>query len=386
MKLKDIEKLHADGLITAEQKEAVIAHYKLDTRGTSRWLVYSLSSIAAILVIGGALQLVISHWQDFTPLIKISGGLGLLALCWLGYFTLRSKAPIMAEGLAVAGAGAWLANILLIGALFQPGTPFVEGTFVFLIGIFFIPFLVRQRLLIGVVALTTPVLYAAMLNDETSWLSLNWLSENYLTTSLIIWALLSLIWWLFAEKTRGSQGIMSGYYWVSIPAFLSFLIGVHLPLIYDLGIKTMPSAEWGWALYAAAPVLFILFKPKSAGWFSWLLLTASTCGLLPLVEHFIWHPNNIFGLIICTTYALILMLIGLRNNRIAWINYGSFMLLLVFIGMMSNILKSLEYSGFVLIISGCALFVLSILLETLRRRLVRKVKSQNATPTPSSQA
>lgn len=392
MKLKDIEKLHADGLITSEQKEAVIAHYKLEGRGMSRWLVYSLSSLAAVLIIGGAVLLAKSHWQDITPLAKMSGGLGLLTLCWVAYFALRESKPMAAEAMAVAGAGMWLADIILQGALFEPSAPPVYGCFLFLVGTALIPFLVRQRLLIGVVAITTCVLYTMMLHSEHTWLSLDWMQDEYPMTCLIIGMMLALFWWFFAEKVRGSRGMMRGYSWVGIPAFLGFLGWVQLPLLYDMGRDEGPaSIEHGWILYAAAPLVGLLFKPKGTGWFYWLLLVSATCALLPLVEHFTWHPNVIYGLIICAVYAFILMYTGVRSNRISWINYGTLMVIFAFIGLMTNTLKSLEDSGFVLIIAGILLMLISVLVETLRRRLVRKVKSQAtqdqpSTPSPSPEA
>lgn len=380
MKLRDIEKLHADGLITAEQKEAVIARYKLESRGAGRWLVCSLASLAAMLIVGGAILLAISHWSEITPLVKMSAGMGLLAATWMAYLALRTWKPLTAEALAVVGAGAWLANIVLLGTLFHPGTPAVEGCFVFFAGIVLLPFLARQRLLIGIVALTSIVLYVMMLENETSWLSLSWLQNQYIATASLILLLLLLFWWLLAEKAGDSRGLMKGYFWVGIPAFLGFLSLVQIPLLYLSTPDDFYSIPHGEALYGVAPVLFLIFKPKSAGWFSWLLLAAATGALLPTLEHFCWHPNHLFGLAICGAYALILMFTGTRCGRVAWINYGSVMVFFAFFGLMVDILKSLEESGVVLVISGVALLLLSLLLEQQRRKLVRHIKEKNSTP------
>lgn len=385
IKLKDIEKLHSDGLISIEQKAAVIERYNLDSRGMSRVLVYCLSSLSALLIVGGAVMLAISQWNELTPLVKMGSGMSLLALAWLGYFVLRHSSPLVAESLALVGAGAWLANIALIHSLFSPGTPMVESCFVFFIGIAFIPFLVRQRLLVGVTALTSIILFLMMEDAEDSWLSLAFLAPHKMT-ELVIVCILTLFWWLLAERSRDSQGITQGYAWLGIPAFVAFLTLMHRPLLYDQAFTNMTSIQYGWALYAVPPVLFLLMKPKFAGWFSWLLLMASTSALLPAIEHFSWHHDAVSGLVICGVYALVLVFVGIRCARVAWINYAAFIVILGFIGLIANVLKSIEDSGFVLVVSGVALLVCSLLLETQRRLIVRKIKEKNATPTPSPKA
>ena len=386
MKLKDIEKLYADGFLSAEQRDDAIEQYRLNASGMRRWLAYSLAALAAVLISGGAVMLAVAHWMELTPMMQMGCGMGLLAAAWLGYFALRHCAPIVAEALAVVGAGAWLACIALLAELFKPGTPVVESFFAFFVGIALIPFLSRQRLLIGVVAGSSFLLYFMMLFDNESWLSLKLLNEAHGWAAAIILLLLGLFWWLFAERVRGSRGLMRGYSWLGIPAALLFLILVHIPLVYNEYIMDAPPISPScWPLYAGVPLLFLLLKPRHIAWGCWLLLAAATSALLPAAELLHHFSCGVYGLGICAAYALILMSLGTRCGRVAWINYGSLLVVFTFIGLISNILQSLEVSGLVLITAGVGVMALALLLEWQRRRLVRRVKAEAAKQTTPAQ-
>lgn len=391
MKLNDIEKLYEDGFLSAEQREEAIERYRPGTRGMRRWLAYSLAALAAILITGGVVMLAEALREELTPMLKMCCGMGLLTALWLAYFALRRCMPLVAEALAVAGAGAWLANLLLLEELFHLDTPAVETGLVFLAGIVLIPFLTRQRLLIGVVAAGSGMLCLMLLSSGDSRLSLKWLADQYGMTAGMLLPLLALFWWLLAERAHGSRGLMRGYSWVGVPAFLVFLGSVQAALLYrQLAFVSKQAHPLGYWLYAAVPLLFLLLKPRRAGWGSWLLLAAATGALLPAAEHLYRHPCAWCGLGICAAYALILMLTGVRCGRVAWINYGSLMVLFTFIGLISDILTSAKISGLALIGSGVGLLLLTLLLARQRRRLVHSAKpvpaKQNATPAEQAPA
>lgn len=379
MKLKDIEKMHADGLLTAEQMAAAIERYKPDTRSSNRWLAYSLSSLAVLLIAGGAFMLGISHWHEITPLTKLGSGMGLMAAAWLAYFALHKSKPLVAESLSTLGSGLWLANIFLINFIFEPDISPTKTCAVFFCGIALIPFLVRQRLLVGVVAVTSIVLLTLILEEQSSLL------KTHQMTILALYSLLALFWWLIGEKSSSSKGVLKGYYWISVPAFLGYLFAMQIFLLYHAELSFKAHAiEYNWALYISGLAVALLLKPKAVEWVSWLFLTTGTLALLPAVEYLSNHPDTLTGTIIGAAYALILMFAGMRCCRLSWINYGALMGLFVLISVMINIIKSLEFSGVTLIICGIVLLLLSIFLEGQRRRLVRKAKeNKNTTSTPS---
>lgn len=380
MKLKDIEKLHNDGIITEEQKATAIERYKLDAKSSARWLFHCLVWLGAALIAGGVGTLIAAHWHDISPLTKMSGAMLTLAAAWVAYFLLRKPFPLLAEGIAMLGGLLWLANIALLGDIFIPGTPVVEAAFVFFAGIVFLPFLSRQRFLIGVVAITSFVLYFMMTEETDSWLSLKILEHSLracFTGSLCI----ALFWWLIAERSCDAHGVTRGYFWVGIPAFIYFLAVAQSFLLYNNDQIYTPECLP--CIYAAIPLVLLLLKPRSMRWLPWGIFTAATAVLMPLAEFFCWRDPIIPGLIICAGYAIVLMAIGTRSGRISWINYGSLMAIFTFYGLLSNLLKSLDTSGLVLIISGILLLGFSVTLEKQRRRLVRKamdVKQSKDTP------
>ena len=383
MKRKDIERLHADGLISDEQLKKIIAQYHLSDSVSGRWLFICLSLLAASLIVGGVGMLVAAHWEELTTLGKTLSGIVLLAAAWGIYFALSRRIPLLAEGMALIGAALWGCNIVLQDTLFSLGSPGVEGVFLFFIGIVWIPFLTRQRLLVGVVAACSFVLLGLMVDDcDGSWLSLGWNEHQLKGNTCAAYALLGIFWWLLGEKTRKAQGMFRGYYWVGIITFLISLPLLQSYFLYHLGGSPLLDRT-GYILLGAAPVLCLLLKPKGVSWLCWALTAAATCSLAPLYIHLSWHaPSALFGTLVCSLYAGILMLTGTLSGRVAWINYGALMALFVFIGVLSNIFESLETSGLALIISGSAMLVLIFLLESQRRRLIRKAKQQTST-TPS---
>lgn len=377
MKLKDIETLHTDGFITDDQRTAIIDYYRLRHNGSGRWLSLCLSLLSVALIVGGAGMLVEAHWEALSALQKTALGMGVLAAVWVAYFAFRKRLPLMAEGLAVIGAGLWAANIALHEHLFQPDTPDVEGLFLFFVGIALIPFFTRQRLLIGIVAASSLALLLSMVESTDSWLSLSWRKNDLDGNTCAALFLLGVFWWLVSEKARKAKGILAGYHWLSFPIFITWLIIVQSRFLYMPEFCLMLD-ETGYILLSAAPVLCLLMKPKGTSWLCWFLLAGATCLLIPLIIHLSWHSEHreLIGTAACTLYAIILMFVGVRSNRIARINYGALMSIFVLIGVISNIFKSLENSGIALIIAGVVILVFILLLEKQRRRLVKKIKQQ----------
>lgn len=408
MKRKDIEKMQADGLISAEQCEKIISHYRLAGNISSRWLFVCLSLLAAILIVGGSGMLLSAHWEYISNTSKALFGAALLLMVWATYFLVRKPLPLLGEGLAVLGAALWGLNILLHAYIFNPGTPEVEGVFLFFLGIVFIPFLTNQRLLVWGVAATSIVLLSMMISrsNPESWLNLPWGEKELYGNILAAFALLGIFWWLIGEKARGSNGILRGYYCLGMCAFLLCLFAVQFPLLYGTNMDDphfMLNDE-GYTLLFAAPVLCLLFKPKNTGWLGWLLMAGATCALVPLVIHISWIENDyqplaviggddapssilltvnkkvLYSIAIGVGYTVLLLCAGVLSRRISWINYGSVMAIFVIISVLTNIFKSLENSGVALLLSGVLLLVIILLLEWQRRRLVKKIKTQSDTP------
>src|SRR5450756_2873731 len=76
MKTEDIEKIHAAGLITGEQRDRIIAHFGLKDEG-SKFLVI-ISFVGAVLIAAGITLLISAHWNDIPRGVKIATCLALM--------------------------------------------------------------------------------------------------------------------------------------------------------------------------------------------------------------------------------------------------------------------------------------------------------------------
>ena len=120
MKYSDIEKLHAAGLITAEQRQQIIDHFQLKESG-GRFLAI-ISFLGAVLIASGLALLIASNWEEIPRVVKIATGLLLMLGAHAGGYWLREvnqKYRKSGEALHLAGSGMFLANIALIGQIYH---------------------------------------------------------------------------------------------------------------------------------------------------------------------------------------------------------------------------------------------------------------------------
>ena len=379
MKASDIELLHADKLITDQQRDEILARYFTKAAAVvpvpQRALVYVLSAVAGMLIVGGAIVQAVAHWQAITPLMKSVAGMLMLALAWLGYFLLRQRKPLVAETLAVVGAGLWLANILLHITIFELDVPGVVPLFLFFIGVLPIPFLMRQCVLIGVVAFFSVLLVPSMANaPDDCWLALPWLESAWGTQWSLIMALV-LIWWMVGERCRGCLGMYRGYDWIIYPACVYFLCAVQHYLLYS--VPSMQTTPYTWCIYAVVALCAFLLKPKGMRWLHWLSATLGSLALLPLAVHLSWHTayREVWGMFAGAAYCGLFMTLCARSGRLLWGGLAMGMALAVFVDLMVRIHDSLSDSGLFLMATGLAVLVFAYVLEKQRRFLIRQAKN-----------
>lgn len=388
MKASDIDYLHTAGFITQPQREAILAHL-LDRPAQEipppqRIFIYFLATLAALLIVSGAIVLAVSHWQAIPPIMKSASGMLIMALAWAGCWWLRVKKPLVSEGLGLLGAGMWGANIVLHGRLFELNNPPVEGFFLFFIGVLPIPFLLRQRILIGIVMICSFLLLAEMLTaPESSWLSMAWLSRFDGTAWSLFMALL-LIWWMVGEKCRGSLSICRDYFWVGFPTYAAFLCVVQFYLLY--GGEGMRTLECNWVIFAVLALLAPLFKPRQASWLHWISVAAASIALLPLAIHLSWHTayREVLGMLICAAFSGAFMVVGVRSGRLTWTYISIVMMAFIFFDLLVRIAHSLSDSGLFLMALGAAVLVFAYALEKQRRFLVDKAKKNALPPLPKA--
>lgn len=387
MNIYDVERLHEAGFISAEQKKLIIENY-IEKPEREMWMpqrsaVYFLAVIAVAMIVGGAIVLVVNHWQAISPLAKMSAGLLVMLLAWVGHFVLKGRKPLVAEGLALLGAGMWGVNIMLRESLFELDNPAVELFFVFFIGVLPIPFLIRQRVLIGLVMFFSFILLLMMVHAPADcWLALNQLKLYGGTFWSLIMVML-LLWWMVGEKCRGSVGVCMDYYWISFPAYIIFLAGVQYRLLYD--VPPMQTIGHNWVIFAVAALFIPLLKPRKIGWWQWVAAALSSLLLLPMAIHLSWHTayREVIGMLVFAVYGAIFMFLCVRCKRSAWMCISIAVMVCIFFDMLCRIYWSLSDSGLFLIALGAAVLVFAYVLEKQRRYLVSKVKSGQSSPVES---
>src|ERR1039458_7643247 len=89
MKYADIQKLHDAGLITAEQRDKIIAHFGLKDEGV-KFLVI-ISFVGAVLIAAGIALLISAHWNEIPRGVKIAAGIALMLGFHAGGWWLRER-------------------------------------------------------------------------------------------------------------------------------------------------------------------------------------------------------------------------------------------------------------------------------------------------------
>ena len=373
MKRKEIEQLQEAGLISGEQAVAIAEFFHLNGGRQWNWLVLSMSTLAGGLILGGIIMLISANWESIPDVVKMSVAMLLLLGFWIAWARTRVAYPWISEGLGLVGGGMWLGCIALYGQIFQLQNPFAEGCMLFFLGVCAIPFVVRQRLLVVMVAVASAVLLGALMDNRESWLSLQpWISDD--SAMMACWVLLCLVWWLLGEHWRTSTGFCRSYAWIGIVAILHFLCIVQIPLLYQAIRIREDSVTVVMLLLLAVPLL-LLWKPKDVAWPHWGLMITLLSLPYPIGLMLSGAAGGAFLGVLCG-FAMGggLMYLGYAARRISWLNYGSLMVFFAGIALIANVLESLTGSGLVLIMAGVLLLGLVWLLEKQRRALAKSIK------------
>lgn len=373
MKRKEIEQLQEAGLISGEQAVAIAEFFHLNAGRGWNWLVLSMSTLAGGLILGGIIMLISANWESIPDVVKMSVAMLLLLGFWIAWARTRVVYPWISEGLGLVGGGMWLGCIALYGQIFQLQNPFAEGCMLFFLGVCAIPFIVRQRMLVVLVAVASAVLLGALMDNRESWLSLwPWISDD--SAVVACWVLLCLVWWLLGEHWRTSTGFCRSYAWIGIVAILHFLCIVQVPLLYQAIWIAEGSMTVVTLLLLAVPLL-LLWKPKDVIWPHWGLMMALLSLPYPMGLMLGDDAGGAFLGVLCG-FAMGggLMYLGYAAKRISWLNYGSLMVFFAGIALVANVLESLTGSGMVLIMAGLLMLGLVWMLEKQRRLLVKSIK------------
>jgi uncharacterized membrane protein len=406
MKTTDIEKIHGAGLISAEQRDKIIAHFGLKEDG-GKFLVI-VSFIGAVLIAAGIVLLIAAHWNEIPCGVKIATGL-LLMLgfhtggWWLregggdatspvssatGVSQLRGKYRKTGEALHLIGSCLFLANIALICQIYHLSSRPANAFLLWWLGIAALPWLLRSVAQFALLLLGIGIWFGVEINDSTSLIRFD---EEH---QVLLYALLGLVFTGFGfllrrgankdfstvAETFGLLAFTIFSYPLTWAGFLSWgyqpaelnrwilpALGSLAALLVALGCRNLTAlpqqwrATWGATLAGAAVLLVAAnFVPQQSEW------------------HWFGHmtPLNTVAAIAFFIYGLLQVQVGVQERSRFLVNLGVISIALDMIATYIGLFGSMAFTGMMFIISGAFLILFAVFLEKKRRALMKQIKSQ----------
>lgn len=395
MKHSDIIKLQELGLITAEQRQKIIEtlHIKEDQ---NKFLVI-LSVLGALLIVGGMILLISANWEDIHRGVKILCGLALMLSAWgVGWHLRENRGnhPKTGEALYMVGAGLWLANIALIGQIYNLSSRPPNAFLLWLAGFAALPWILRSKGLF-VLSLASFWIWLGMeLNDRHSWFGVEWDEAQmalYAMTGLLVagwgtwlragrWSefagpaektgLLALaiccypMCWELAHrldvmKSWPAIGLMSV---VTVLALALLGLGLRNP---KLELDTQWRWAWGLSLGTVAALLWV-----------WLLFASGE-------RSFYYHDasgviSGWVARIALFLFAMMQIQAGLSMRSSFMVNLGLVLIGGVLLAAFVRLFGSMATTGWMFLITGVFLMALGVYLERKRRKLMARLNSQHS--------
>ena len=388
MKTTDIEKIHDAGLITAEQRDQIIAHFDLKDEGAKFLTIVSF--IGALLVAAGIALLIGAHWDEIPRGLKLFAGLALmLGAHGAGWWVrdARKNYPKTGEALHFAGSLLFLGNIALVGQIYhlssRPGNAFL----LWWLGIAALPWLLRSPAQFALLLLGVGVWFGVEINDSTSRIRFD--DEH----QVLAYALLGLVFTGFGFLLRRGAN----------PAFsiVAETFGLLVFTMFSYPLTWAGFLSWGghhgelslWllpALGALAALLVALgcrqLTTLSRQWrVTWGATLAGAAALL-VAANFVpvsrdWHwlgnmtPLNTVAAVAFFVFGLLEVQVGVMQRARFLVNLGVLFIALDIIATYIGLFGSMAFTGVMFIVSGVFLMVFAVFLEKKRRKLMQQIKA-----------
>ena len=389
MKHTDIEKIHEAGLITAEQRDKIIAHFGLKDEGV-KFLVI-ISFIGAVMIAAGIALLISAHWNDIPRGVKIAAGLALMLGAHGGGWWLREvhgQYRKTGEALQFLGSALFLANIALVGQIYHLESRTPDAFLLWMLGIAALPWLLRSKAQFVLFLAAFSIWFGCEINEHDSLiyfsnesqvlayalLGLNFLGAGYLLRRTPFAGFAPV-----AEKL-GALGLLLFAYPLTWAGFLSWshhdadLCRWLLPALAGLavvstaaGIGNLPGLTRQWR-------------------FTWAGSLAAVAGLLcaaffaPRERHWLWSQTfdevNAVASLTLFVFCLLQIQAGLQLRSRFLVNLGVAFIGLDIISAYFGLFGTMARTGLMFVVSGVFLILFGVYLEKKRRSLMQQIKSQ----------
>lgn len=389
MNYSDIEKIRQAGLITGDQQQQIVEHFKLKEESNRALAIFSF--VGAVLVTCGIILLIGAHWDQIPRGIKIAVGLALMLGAHGAGWYLREIQGIYrksGEALHLIGSGLFLGNIALIGQIYHLSSRPPNAFLLWWAGIAALPWLLRSKAQHILCLLAFGLWFGMEINYRGSLiffgddeyqlllyaaLGLVYLGAGYClrrtafaefagaTEKLGLLALQTfafpLTWGVFYKSGHLAQG--SAWILPALGLLSVGLLAAGLPALKNLTLQW--KWTWGLALIGVLGVLAgeLYFAPSwpdsfaagpHAGDYHWL------CSLVLFV------------------FCLLQIQAGVHERSRFMVNLGVAFVALHIASVYLNLFGSMARTGLMFLISGVFLIVFGIFLEKRRRALMRQMK------------
>ena len=389
MKHADIQKLHAAGLITDEQRRNIVEHFQLKEDGGGKFLAI-VSYIGAGLIAAGITLLIAAHWNGIPRGVKIATGLLLMLGFHAGGWWLREVrvgCRRTGEALHWIGSCLFLANIALIGQIYNLVSRPGNALLLWWVGIAALPWLLRSKAQFALLLLGIGIWFGVEINDPTSLIRFDGDHQ------VLLYALLGLVFTGFGfllrrgayrdfsavAETLGLLALAIFSYPLTWPGFLSWgqppaelnrwilpALGSLAALLVALGCRNLAAltpqwrATWGATLAGAAVLLVAAnYVSPSSGWHGFGHMT----------------PLNTVAAIALFIYGLLQVQVGVLERSRFLVNLGVIFIALDIIVTYVGLFGSMAFTGMMFVISGAFLVLFAVFLEKKRRTLMKQIKS-----------
>ncbi len=399
MRLTDIQKLRDAGLITEEQQQQIIGRFQLKDDGGNKFLAI-VSIIGAVLITAGIVLLISAHWNEIPRGVKIAAGILVMLGAHGGGWWLREvqgKYRQTGEALHLAGSCLFLANIALLGQIYNLVSRPPNAFLLWWIGIAALPWLLRSKAQHVLLLLAFGVWFGLEVNDGSSWIHCE--SDR----QMLLYALLGLVYLGAGYCLRGTKfsefaGVTEK---LGLPAFLIFVyplawkeffgwenpeirqwffpaLGAFALLLLAAGIKNLHelTRQWRWTWFAALLGMAIFMATV---WFGcWEINNPAS------LRHFYRGESWSYlgGAIALFVFCLLQIQVGLQDRSPFMVNLGVVFIALDILAAYCDLFGSMARTGVMFLISGIFLIVFGVYLEKKRRAFMKQIKSQSTGATP----
>jgi len=394
MKYDDLQKLHDAGLITGEQRDKIIAHFNLKEDGSNKFLTI-VSIIGAVLITAGVILLISAHWNGIPHGVKIAAGILLMLGTHAGGWWLRGsgtgKHHKTGEALHLIGSGLFLANIALIGQIYNIVSRPPNALLLWWVGIAALPWLLRSKAQHVLLLLAFGIWFGLEVNERNGWMYCGNDERQLLLYSLLGLIYLGAGWMLrrgrfadFAPPTE-QLGLLAflvfffpltwkdGFDWRSggINNWIFPALGLLALALLAAGIKNLRALDrqWRWTWFGALAVMVVFMATV---WFGcWQMANGAW------IPHYYWEGRSwsyLFATLALFVFCLLQIQVGLQERSRFIVNAGITFIALDIIAAYIGLFGSMARTGMMFLVSGIFLIVFGVYLEKKRRKLMEQIK------------